>query len=144
MTCFVLSHNLQIQNDQVPALAFPELADALQKHCPSVITAEALEHPHWKIRLESDAAPADFAKELAAGWRSVRRSLGHDDNHAVLALGGRKDTQGNPGAPLQQGGWGVDVVETIDSAGFLQAINWAGLTAGRPVDGVFEVINQPG
>ena len=79
-------------------------------------------------------------------WLAISsyRSLGHDDNHAVLALGGRKDTQGNPGAPLQQGGWGVDVVETVDSAGFLQAINWSGLTAGRPADGVFEVINQPG
>lgn len=144
MTCFVLSHNLQIRSDQVPPLAFHQLTVALQQYCPSVRTAEALEHPHWKLRLESDAAPADFAKELAAGWRSVRRSLGHDDNHAVLALGGRKDTQGNPGAPLQQGGWGVDVVETVDSAGFLQAINWSGLTAGRPADGVFEVINQLG
>ena len=94
VTCFVLSHNLQIQNDQVPPLAFPDLADALRKHCPSVSTAEALEHPHWKILLESDAAPAVFAAELAAGWRAVRRSLGHSDSHAVLALGG---TQGFPG-----------------------------------------------
>ena len=143
MTCFVLSHNLHIQNDQVPPLLFPDLADALRMHCPSVSTAEALEHPHWKIRLESDTAPADFAAELAAGWRAVRRSLGHRDSHAVLALGGRKDSQGNPGAPLQQGGWGVDVVETVDASAFLQAINWAGLTEHRPADGVFKVINSP-
>ena len=143
MTCFVLSHNLQIQTDQVPPLVFQDLANALRQHCPSVNMAEALDHPHWKIRLESDAAPADFAAEMAAGWRAVRRSLGHDDSHAVLALGGRKDTKGNPGAPLQQGGWGVDVVETVDASAFLQAINWTGLTAGRPADGVFEVINSP-
>ena len=49
-----------------------------------------------------------------------------------------------PAHPFNRADGAVDVVETIDSAGFLQAINWAGLTAGRPVDGVFEVINQPG
>ena len=41
------------------------------------------------------------------------------------------------------GGWGVDVVETRDPDGFLQAINWSGLTAGRPADGIFQVINRP-
>ena len=49
-----------------------------------------------------------------------------------------------PGAPLQQGGWGVDVVETRDPDGFLQAINWSGLTAGRPADGIFQVIDRQG
>jgi len=34
-----------------------------------------------------------------------------------MALGGRKDSEGTPGAPLQQGGWGVDVVETRDPDG---------------------------
>jgi hypothetical protein len=43
-----------------------------------------------------------------------------------------------PGSPLQQGAWGVDVVETIDGDAFLKAINWDGLKAGRTVDGVFE------
>ena len=144
VTCFVLSHNLQIQNNEVPPLAFDNLAAALREHCPSISLAEAVDHSHWKIRLESSAEPADFALELAEGWRSVRRGMGHGHNHSVLALGGRKDSPGRPGAPLQQGGWGVDVVETVDASGFLQAINWAGLTAGRPADGVFEVINHPG
>tara|TARA_B100001109_G_scaffold237303_1_gene218323 strand:+ start:473 stop:907 length:435 start_codon:yes stop_codon:yes gene_type:complete len=144
VTCFVLSHNLQIQSEGVPPLVFEALAKALKEHCSSIQQAEALDHSHWKIRLESTSDPADFAVELAAGWRSVRRAMGHEDSHAVLALGGRKDSPGNPGAPLQQGGWGVDVVETADASAFLQAINWAGLTAGRPADGVFEVINQAG
>ena len=143
MTSFVVSHNLQIQDQAVPALAFDDLAAALQKHCPSVTKAEALGHPHWKLSLESTAAPADFAAELTAAWRSIRRSQGHGDGHAVMALGGRKDSAGTPGAPLQQGGWGVDVVETIDPDAFLKVINWTGLTAGRPADGVFEVVDRP-
>ena len=143
MTSFVLSHNLQVQDNTVPALAFDALAAALQLHCASVSKAEALSHPHWKLSLESTAAPADFAAELTAAWRLVRRSLGHGDAHAVMALGGRKDSEGSPGAPLQQGGWGVDVVETADPDGFLKAINWTGLTAGRPSDGVFEVVDRP-
>ena len=143
MTSFVLSHNLQIQDDAVPPLAFGDLAVALQQHCPSVSKAEALSHPHWKISLEPTAAPADFAAELTSAWRAVRRSLGHSDAHAVMALGGRKDSTGNPGAPLQKGGWGVDVVETVDADAFLKVINWSGLTAGRPADGVFEVVDRP-
>ena len=143
MTSFVLSHNLQVQDNTVPALAFDALAAALQSQCASVSKAEALSHSHWKLSLESTAAPADFAAELTAAWRSVRRSLGHGDAHAVMALGGRKDSEGSPGAPLQQGGWGVDVVETADPDGFLKAINWTGLTAGRPADGVFEVVDRP-
>ena len=60
-----------------------------------------------------------------------------------MALGGRKDSTGNPGAPLQKGGWGVDVVETVDADAFLKVINWSSLTAGRPADGVFEVVDRP-
>ena len=143
MTSFVLSHNLQIQADAVPPLDFDALAAALQQECPSVSIAEALSHPHWKLSLESTAEPAAFAAELTAAWRAVRRSMGHGDSHAVMALGGRKDSVGNPGAPLQQGGWGVDVVETVDPDAFLKVINWTGLTAGRPADGVFEVVDRP-
>lgn len=142
MTSFVLSHNLQIQADAVPPLDFDALAAALQQECPSVSIAEALSHPHWKLSLESTAEPAAFAAELTAAWRAVRRSMGHGDSHAVMALGGRKDSVGNPGAPLQQGGWGVDVVETVDPDAFLKVINWTGLTAGRPADGVFEIVDR--
>ena len=127
----------------MPPMAFDDLAAALLQHCASVFKAEALAHPHWKLSLESTAAPADFAAELTAAWRTIRRSLGHRDDHAVMALGGRKDSVGNPGAPLQQGGWGVDVVETVDPDAFLKVINWTGLTAGRPADGVFEVVDRP-
>jgi len=141
VTTFVLSHNLQVNDSAVPALAFDVLAAGLKTHCPSVTAAEALSHPHWKVKLESTASPDALARELVLGWRRVRQGLSHSQAHAVMALGGRKDSEGTPGAPLQQGGWGVDVVETADPQGFLAAINWTGLTAGRPADGVFEVID---
>jgi hypothetical protein len=43
-----------------------------------------------------------------------------------------------PGSPLQEGSWGVDVVETPNGDAFLKTINWNGLKASRPADGVFE------
>ena len=143
VTQFVLSHNLQVDDPAVPALPFDMLAKALLETCDSVRSSEALDHPHWKIKLESDATPDVLAREIAKAWRMIRQSQGHGTAHAVMALGGRKDSDGNPGAPLQRGGWGVDVVETAAPDAFLQAINWAGLTAGRPADGVFEVIERP-
>ena len=94
------------------------------------------------IQLSEEEAE-QLAEEISQAWRKIRAHQGHSTDHAVMALGGRKDSEGTPGAPLQQGGWGVDVVETHDPDGFLQAINWSGLTAGRPADGIFQVIDRP-
>ena len=143
MTTFVLSHNLQVQDPNVPAFDFTELAAGLLDHCSSVSSAEALTHPHWKVKLESSLDAESLARELTSGWRALRAARGHDLKHVVMALGGRKDSSGLPGAPLQEGGWGVDVVETAEEEEFLKAINWTGLTAGRPEDAVFAVVTRP-
>ena len=66
----------------------------------------------------------------------------HEDNHNILALGGRKDNPASPGSPLKEGFWGVDVVETVDVDNFLKSIDWAGLKATRPADAVFEISNS--
>ena len=140
MTTFVLSHNLQVNDSAVPALVFDALAAGLQQHCPSVTAAEALSHPHWKVKLESTASPEALARELVQGWRRVRMDLSHGQAHAVMALGGRKDSAATTiAAPLQEGYWGVDVVECSNPDSFLKSINWDALKAGRPVDAVFEV-----
>ena len=123
MTTFVLSHNLQVQSDLVPALNFELLAQELKS-------------------ISSDLSPQDMAIDLVRTWSEYRRQLGHDMNHVVLALGGRKDSQASPGAPLQEGYWGVDLVETPDESTFLQAINWEALKAGRPEDAIFEVSSR--
>ena len=83
-----------------------------------------------------------MAVNLVQTWSEYRRQLGHDMNHVVLALGGRKDSKASPGAPLQEGYWGVDLVETPDESTFLQAINWEALKAGRSEDAIFEVSSR--
>jgi len=138
MTCFVISHNLQVQSSDLPALTAAELAAGLKAHSKRLHTAEPLAHPHWLLRLEGDGSAEELADALMDAWRAFRQASGHATEHQLLALGGRKDSDGAPGSPLQKGSWGVDVVETIDADAFLQMINWDGLKQGRPADGVFE------
>ena len=139
MTTFVLSHNLQVQSDLVPALNFELLAQELKSLSEKISSTAVLNHPHWKLSISSDLSPRDMAVNLVQTWSEYRLQLGHDMNHVVLALGGRKDSQASPGAPLQEGYWGVDLVETPDESTFLQAINWEALKAGRSEDAIFEV-----
>ncbi len=139
MTCFVISHNLQVHAQAVPSLAPAVLAETLRASSQYINTAEALDHPHWLVRINSELDAIALAQELPRAWRAMRKILGHGADHELLALGGRKDNPGMPGSPLQQGCWGVDVVETDDRDAFLKVINWEGLKQGRPVDGVFEV-----
>ena len=142
MTTFVLSHNLQVQSDLVPALNFELLAQELKSLSKNISSTAVLNHPHWKLSISSDLSPQDMAVDLVQTWSEYRRQLGHDMNHVVLALGGRKDSQASPGAPLQEGYWGVDLVETPDEITFLQAINWEALKAGRSEDAIFEVSSR--
>jgi hypothetical protein len=142
MTTFVLSHNLQVQSDLVPALNFELLAQELKSLSKDISSTAVLSHPHWKLSISSDLSPQDMAVHLVQAWSEYRRQLGHDMNHVVLALGGRKDSQASPGAPLQEGDWGVDLVETPDEKTFLQAINWEALKSGRSEDAIFEVSSR--
>ena len=142
MTTFVLSHNLQVQSDLVPALNFDQLAQALKSLSKNISSTTVLEHPHWKLSISTDLSPQDMADDLVQTWLQYRGQLGHDMNHVVLALGGRKDSQASPGAPLQEGNWGVDLVETLDETTFLQAINWEALKSGRSEDAIFEVSSK--
>ena len=139
MTTFVLSHNLQITSESVPAISMQELADSLVANTQAISTAQVLDHPHWALSCESSLEPLQLAQELARSWKLYRQSKGHSSSHTVLALGGRKDSPGAPGSPLQQGYWGVDVVETQDPKEFLVAINWDALKSSRPQEAVFEI-----
>ena len=142
MTTFVLSHNLQVQSDLVPALNFDQLAQALKSLSKNISSTTVLEHPHWKLSISTDLSPQDMAFDLVQTWLQYRGQLGHDMNHVVLALGGRRDSQASPGAPLQEGYWGVDLIETLDETAFLQAINWEALKSGRSEDAIFEVSSK--
>lgn len=137
MTCFVLSHNLQVQDEGLPPLNAVDLAAGLKAHASGISLAEPLDHPHWLLRIESELPPADLALELIRAWRGFRRACGHAEEHQLLALGGLKDSPSTAGSPLTPGSWGVDVVETVDAAAFLHAIGWEALKQARPADGVF-------
>ncbi len=139
MTCFVISHNLQVEGPDVPSFTASELAAGLQDHSTTIKRVEILDHPHWLVRVESDEQAKALAEELIRTWRAYRLARGHSDRHVLLALGGRKDTPTSPGSPLCSGQWGVDVVETTDAADFLTSIGWEALKQGRPTDGVFEL-----
>ena len=85
----------------------------------------------------------ELAAAILQAWRHFREASGIKTNFIILALGGRKDGAANPNSLLQPGAWGVDVVETEDSAEFLKAVNWNNLKEGRPLDAVFEIYNHP-
>ena len=141
MTIFILSHNLQVESALVPSIPAVDLAEGLLSSSSSFSISEALSHPHWLVRIESELAVHEMAQELVKAWKQHRLIQKHNVNHHWIALGGRKDTAGSPGSPLVQGSWGVDVVECGNPDAFLDSINWNALKAGRPSDAVFEVKN---
>ena len=93
--------------------------------------------------IKGDEAAIYFKNHSLAGWASLRSDYGHGVAHGIIALGGRKDTPAASSSPLGLGAWGVDVVETPDPVAFLESIQWEQLKAGRPADGVFEVLHMP-
>ena len=141
MTIFILSHNLQVESALVPSISAADLAEGLLSNSSFFSKAEALSHPHWLVRIESELAVYEMAQELIKAWKQHRLIQKHNVNHHWIALGGRKDTVGSPGSPLVQGSWGVDVVECSNPDAFLDSINWNALKAGRPSDAVFEAKN---
>ena len=140
MIFFVLSHNLQVRSDSVPSFTSSELAKGLSEHSVH-IKASALSHPHWMVLVESELSVQELAREVVGSWKKFRSALGHSIHHSFIALGGRKDSPSTPNSPLQEGYWGVDVVECLDPDVFLDSINWDALKSGRPEDSVFEYRN---
>jgi len=142
MTRFLLSHNRQIDAPELPPITAQQLAAGLRRHWGDGLEAMPLEHPHWMVALQADQTAEAMAERLLQAWRALRPGNGQGGTtlqHQLLALGGRKDQPAAPGAALQWGDWGVDVVETRDAEAFLAAIHWDDLKQGRPVDGVFEL-----
>jgi hypothetical protein len=137
MQNFVLSHNLQIQSESVPSFTAEELAEGLSLHSDH-IKANALNHPHWMVLVESELSSHELAREVVDSWKKLRQSLGHSINHSLVALGGRKDSVATSSSPLKEGYWGVDVVECLNPDMFLESINWDSLKAARPEESVFE------
>ena len=115
------------------------MASGLFRSSTILKSAVALNHSHWLIRIESELSPEDMAIELVKAWKIFRLDQGNSVDHSWIALGGRKDSAAmTSSSPLQEGYWGVDVVECMNPDAFLESINWDALKAGRPEDAVFE------
>ena len=143
MTSFVLSHNPQTSPGMMVTLSATDISEGLSYHSFGVFSTTALYHPHWMVKVESSADANVLAEKILVSWRSFRHGLGDTNDYVILALGGRKDSATVLNSPLEQGFWGVDIIETRDPQGFLSSINWNALKGARPTDSVFEVFNYP-
>ena len=120
MTTFILSHNLQVQSEGVPAFTNQELAEGLKSCSSSISSSEAINHPHWIIKITSSLSHSELAVELVKAWKAYRTKLGHQITIQFWPWV-KKILMPCP-MRLQKDFWGVDVVETADKSAF-PAIN---------------------
>ena len=144
----LLSHNFNLNNNELPALNREEFAqvfiDGLKEK--DTISCSYIKNPHWVVEI---LFPADefAAKEIGQMCGDIlvnKRKSDRPDaklSTDTLILGGKKTTPVTSPSPtsLQTGEWGVDVVETAQGDAFLASINWDNLTADKPSDGIFKI-----
>jgi hypothetical protein len=134
----LLSHNFNIQSDQVPALSRSEFTEIFQVGLGESYQCQEVESPHWivEVLFPSDRSPLAVGEAVARALAAARKA-----NVEILALGGLKSTPPTSTAAgaLQPGEWGVDVVETADGEEFLKSIDWANTVNGRSAETFFEV-----
>lgn len=144
----LLSHNYNLSNNELPALSKKEFAqvfiDGLQDK-PS-IACRLIENPHWIVEIifpTEEFTPNEIGQMCGDILTNTRKSQLADSKLATdtLILGGKKTTPATSASPtsLQTGEWGVDVVETLQGDLFLSTINWNGMTADKPSDGIFKI-----
>jgi hypothetical protein len=134
----LLSHNFNIQSDQVPALSRSEFTEIFQVGLGESYQCQEVESPHWivEVLFPGDRSPLAVGEAVARALAAARKA-----NLEILALGGLKSTPPTSTAAgaLQPGEWGVDVVETADGEEFLKSIDWANTVNGRSAETFFEV-----
>jgi hypothetical protein len=134
----LLSHNFNIQSDQVPALSRSEFTEIFQVGLGESYQCQEVESPHWivEVLFPGDRSPLAVGEAVARALAAARKA-----NVEILALGGLKSTPPTSTAAgaLQPGEWGVDVVETADGEEFLKSIDWANTVNGRSAETFFEV-----
>ncbi|MGB3768598.1 MAG: DUF2656 family protein [Phormidesmis sp.] len=140
----LLSHNFALPEGEIHPLNREEFAAVFSKAFADKAGIEAayIENPHWvvEVRYAKVRYTAKSAGELCAQTLAGYRKDSQASGFIVMALGGMKMTPPTGGPPsLQQGEWGVDVVETKKPDEFLEEISWDKLTAAKPVDNVFRI-----
>ena len=144
----LLSHNFNLRNNELPALEREKFAqvfiDGLQQR--DSIECNYIQNPHWVVEIlfpPAEFEPKEIGRMCGEILTSKRKSQQPDSkaNIDTLILGGKKTTPATSMSPtsLQPGEWGVDVVETIQAAAFLQEIAWSKMTADKPSDGIFKI-----
>ena len=142
----LLSHNFNLNNNELPALNREEFAqvfiDGLKEK--ENISCSYIENPHWVVEIifpTENFEPQTIGQMCGEILTNKRKSQTDSLKTDTLILGGKKTTPVNSASPtaLKPGEWGVDVVETPKADAFLTSINWEILTEGKPSDGIFKI-----
>jgi Protein of unknown function (DUF2656) len=143
----LLSHNLDVTSDVLPALSREEFANVFQSGLQDTpLQCRLIDHPHWIVEILFPTAkfsPAEVGELCARSLSTTRhpQRLNSAITLEFLILGGLKTTPPTSASPdaLQPGEWGVDVVETLSRSAFLQSIAWDATIAQKPADSIFKV-----
>lgn len=140
----LLSHNFTLSEGDIHPLNREEFAKVFSEAFTEKAGIEAayIENPHWvvEVRYAKVRYTAESAGELCAQTLANYRKSNNATGFTIMALGGRKTTPPTGGPPsLQQGEWGVDVVETKEPEEFLAEINWEKLSSAKPSDSIFNI-----
>ncbi|GBO55737.1 hypothetical protein APA_3887 [Pseudanabaena sp. lw0831] len=144
----LLSHNFDVSPDVAPALSREEFAEVFRlglgdrRSCQTRL----INHPHWTVEILFELnqfSPKQIGEFCAQALADQRISQGIDRKSLpeILVLGGVKNTPPSSDSPdaLQTGDWGVDVIEPLVGANFLQGISWDVTISSKPVDEIFKV-----
>ncbi|MEM7590960.1 MAG: DUF2656 family protein [Cyanobacteria bacterium P01_A01_bin.83] len=143
----LLSHNFNLNNNELPALNREEFAQVFIEGLPEQknIQCSYIQNPHWVVEIKfplDKFAPQEIGQMCGEILTNKRNNqLGSELTTDTLILGGKKTTPVTSTSPtsLKTGEWGVDVVETAQAEAFLAAINWDTMTADKPSDGIFKI-----
>lgn len=141
-TRFLLSHNYNLAAAEVPPLSPDEFVAAFAT-AADTWQVRPVTHPHWRCEVMAADNPQEVGPALARALATYRQqNLGRELDYTVMALGGVKATPATSADTnaLQQGDWGVDMVETPAADPFLEALGWQQLIAGRPETEIFQAI----
>jgi hypothetical protein len=142
----LLSHNFDISSDILPELSREEFTKIFEDGFKDFkeLQCRMIVHPHWITEVLfpiADFSPEQVGRICAQAMTTQRQPLNKEIIPEILVLGGMKTTPPTSNSPdaLQPQEWGVDVVETLSGATFLQAISWDATVASKPSDQIFKV-----
>ncbi len=144
----LLSHNFELTEDVFPRLTLEEFTqvfiDGFNQY--KDLKCRQLNHPHWMVEILflTDSFSAPEVGEICAQALRDKRMTQQKNNEFlpdIIILGGLKKTPPLSDSPdtLQQGEWGVDVVETESAEEFLTTLGWEEKTAGKTIKDVFKI-----